>query len=697
MSPMVISRIHRSTAERLARAMARLAVLAAVVLVTGCHPTEIWVVVDSNLAAARQDPAGLQIVRIETYIDGEATPFWTDSNDLRSADRALPGYKQVRAQHNPETRRLRVVATGRLADGTEVRQTALASFGQGRRLRLDMFLARECLGARQAECEAMPGMTCGAGGTCVPIDRPSLPEFAGVMDAAAAADADADASAGSDGGLGACPVADAPATSPGVPAPRLVGPTSGAVVTTRRPTFRWQLGTGSTGGRVELCREPTCTTVAARFEATGSSVRAECDLPVGTVFFRVRAINGTSYGADVSPVWQLRVPTNDTGADAIDRIDADFDGDGLSDAVLQAGTSLYLIAGVRGGAPQARSTALYTGLTGTGLGLVVAGDLDGNGVVDLAIGGPSLRLLYLARGAAPVLSTVPAPGTSTDFGAKVAPAGDVDADGYADLVAGAPTTTTAMNSNGAAFLVLGSAGVVTPVAIGMGPGNRTLEMYGNVVAGVGDATGDGRSDCAVGAPGENVNNGAVYLWGAPAGTPTSVARMLPGGVVATTNARVGQTVIVLGDLTGDGRADLLVPSNAGMFFAQGGGSGFGLLGRATGLDGAPSLVGDFDGVLGDEVALFEAGATYPNGSIAILRGGATRTVGDRFTGTMTQPVTASVAATGDFDGDGLSDLLVVSDPATRTLLFFRGGVSPLSPAVVTVGAAGAAGALSSGS
>jgi hypothetical protein len=168
-----------------ARALAALTVgWTAGAVLPGCgSPTELWLLVDSNVRSGREDPRGLRAVRIEVSVDDEASPFFSQSHDL-NANFALPGFKRVSAPRGQESRRARVRVTGTLADGTELRQTAVAAFGAGRRLRLDLFLASECAGAVQLQCEAM-GQTCGRGGLCTPIERSNLDEYAGAIDAGA--------------------------------------------------------------------------------------------------------------------------------------------------------------------------------------------------------------------------------------------------------------------------------------------------------------------------------------------------------------------------------------------------------------------------------------------------------------------------------------------------------------------------------
>ena len=195
--------------------------------------------------------------------------------------------------------------------------------------------------------------------------------------------------------------------------------------------------------------------------------------------------------------------------------------------------SVYLIFGRKGHATvwlddiAARGMRIDGAAAGDRLGAAVsrAGDVDGDGRSDLLLGAPDTDLgggpgdgdayVVFFRGAA-TPSDLAALGSGglaihtlnfpDDLARSVAAAGDVDGDGHADLLVGAPETGFGNAFPGAAYLVLGRAAGGSLDARELGQAGRVIrgpgpdDRLGTSVAGLGDVTGDGRPDIAVGAP-----------------------------------------------------------------------------------------------------------------------------------------------------------------------------------------------------
>ncbi|NQV24203.1 MAG: FG-GAP repeat protein [Rhodopirellula sp.] len=305
--------------------------------------------------------------------------------------------------------------------------------------------------------------------------------------------------------------------------------------------------------------------------------------------------------------------------------------------------SLAKIAHQLGGGPSLVDGNLF------GSSVVVLGDLDGDGVPELAVGARSDDTGGTDRGAVHILfmnadgtvksSTKIADGsgglaadTLADddrFGAGVAVAGDLNGDGVPDLAVTAQIGATGVIH----FLLLNADGSVLSATI-----NSDVPTSGSV-AGIGDLNGDGVPDIAVGDTKDGTGgfqSGAVHILflnsdGTTLST-TKIASGVGGGPTLGGNKDYfGTSVAAVGDLDGDGITDLAVGARGTPIGAEDDGSLYILLMNS-------------DGTARESVQI-------TNGT----NGGPALADGDAF-GT-------SVAAVGDLDGDGLPDLVVGSNDA----------------------------------
>ncbi|MFH1468370.1 MAG: MopE-related protein [Pseudomonadota bacterium] len=411
------------------------------------------------------------------------------------------------------------------------------------------------------------------------------------------------------------------------------------------------------------------------------------------------------------------VVDDDAALDAAGAMALGAAGDALGTAVafagdLEGGGQQALLLGMPGhgdgggalllGADGTLLATLTASTAGSLLGQGVAGpgDLDGDGVADLALGdgaaSSTAGVVYLAGGASRGDLTLDLATASTALCGEAAgdraafphSAGDFDADGAADLLISAPGESTLGSGAGAVYLVAGPVSGVRSLSLantklmGAAAGDGA-----SAVAVLGDTDGDGNSDLLVGAwgaDGAGSNSGEACLFLGPVwGTAdlSSADALLPG---EAPQDMAGWSVGAPGDVDGDGYTDLLVgavgedtggASAGAAYLVRGPVAVFSLAeadaviyGEAAGdwagtrVDGAGDLAGDggtwllvgapgadTGGAEGGVVALFAAPV---HGSLRLAEADA------RLIGAAGAGVGEVLDAGRDHDGDGAMDLLL---------------------------------------
>jgi hypothetical protein len=184
----------------------------------------------------------------------------------------------------------------------------------------------------------------------------------------------------------------------------------------------------------------------------------------------------------------------------------DVNGDGNADVIVGAPLS---------GGSEIGAAYVYSAVTGTlvhswsggqvsarfGASVAGLGDIDGNGLDDVAVaspffdaGSPDVGLVQVYSGGFSIRShTGSTSGSSFRFGESLACVGDFNADGVNDYLAGAPG---AFGSTGRAELIDGRTGASAPWSYS---GEAGFDHFGAAVCGPGDLNGDARADLLVGA------------------------------------------------------------------------------------------------------------------------------------------------------------------------------------------------------
>jgi hypothetical protein len=286
---------------------------------------------------------------------------------------------------------------------------------------------------------------------------------------------------------------------------------------------------------------------------------------------------------------------NDFSGHSVD-FAGDVDGDGLQEVLVGAyhrndgmeGSyegAVYVVDPVASGTQSLEDAIRILGSSAgieAGYALAGPGDMDGDGLAEIAIGarydgtsGEYAGAVYVVAGPASGITTVAdadAVWTGEVAGAyagsALSRAGDVNGDGLADLLVGSRRQDGVGDSSGAAHLVVGPVGSggslldATARLLGINAGDRA----GWAVADGGDFNGDGFDDVWVGAPRNSEElrvAGAAYLALGPL-TGTHSLQDVNGRILGAMEENLlGVALAGIGDVDGDGRADVLIGAEQG--------------------------------------------------------------------------------------------------------------------------------------
>ena len=361
----------------------------------------------------------------------------------------------------------------------------------------------------------------------------------------------------------------------------------------------------------------------------------------------------------------------------------DLDGDGITELAIGAqndddgGTlgldsdvgAVWILFPLASGAGKqiAKISKTHGGFTGNldnldtfGRSLAGIGDFDGDGIGDLVVGAPRdddggvnhgaiYVILLHADGSVKAHQKISATqggftgvlGDNDEFGRAVAPLGDLDGDGVTDLVVGAPLTNDGALYRGAIWILFLRPDMTVKAHQkigafdgGFGGGIGNEDFFGFALCTIGDLDGDGVQDIAVGTPKDDdggPKTGTVWICFLDrAGMVVKEQRISPaaGGLIGVdVGDEFGTSVSTMGDLDGDGVADIAVGAILDDDGGQDRGAVYVLFLRPDGTVARQQKISDLEGSFGGLLS------------------------NDDWFG-------SGVSSLGDLNGDGIADLVV---------------------------------------
>ena len=300
--------------------------------------------------------------------------------------------------------------------------------------------------------------------------------------------------------------------------------------------------------------------IGAPWDDDGGSQSGSCFVFSGRTGTLLADLNGTillgEFGSDLAPL-------GDINFDGL----PDFAIGASRAGEVRVVSGEWVLTTGQGALPQSAPFLWSTSLAlDGGTKLALTADLDGDGVRDLAVGQPrdggdpdhpTGRVILLSGASGVVLASF-AGGEDDELGFALQDLGDVNGDGVTDLAVGIPgaglATDPAPGSlrvfDGASMASFAKGTAASPAELWRADGEFGIERFGFALA-AGDWNGDGSPDVAATAIG-GPDGGFLR------GFDGSTGQLLIELSGESESARPGWSVASAGDINGDGRDDLLL-------------------------------------------------------------------------------------------------------------------------------------------
>jgi hypothetical protein len=289
----------------------------------------------------------------------------------------------------------------------------------------------------------------------------------------------------------------------------------------------------------------------ATVEVCGDTVDDDCDGSPSC------ALQGAMSVADADLTLTGSAEGEELGADVEPA--GDVDGNGMEDLAVVARVGTFLFAGPTTTSTSASAVAqISNGADFDVSNPLSIGDQDGDGYDDLAVSGAS-TYVFLGPIAGSLIADVDADATLGIGIGNPSSAGDVSGDGIVDVLLAAPWA--GWGTNGEAYVFLGpvtSGNRTKSNADASFAGPEAYDYLGSAVCADGDLDGDGIDEVLLTAPGYDFNKGSAWVFRGP----VSGARDLGGADVTVGPGGVtdwfGWQASANGDLDGDGLDDVVI-------------------------------------------------------------------------------------------------------------------------------------------